>query len=59
MILLLSHLQLSNGSSSKVFKNGLIISYKENEKRLLVLEVKKNTLNNSYKWFTFGQKIRP
>ena len=25
----------------------------------MVLEVKKNKLNNSSKWFTFGQKIRP
>lgn len=25
----------------------------------MVLEVKKNTLNNSSKWFTLGQKIRP
>ena len=25
----------------------------------MVLEVKKNELNNSSKWFTFGQKIRP
>ena len=25
----------------------------------IVLEVKKNKLNNSSKWFTFGQKIRP
>ena len=26
---------------------------------LMVLEVKKNKLNNSSKWFTFRQKIRP
>lgn len=25
----------------------------------MVLEAKKNKLNNSSKWFTFGQKIRP
>ena len=25
----------------------------------MVLEVKKNKLNNSSKWFTFGQKNRP
>ena len=25
----------------------------------MVPEVKKNKLNNSSKWFTFGQKIRP
>ena len=25
----------------------------------MVLEVKKNKLNNSSKWFAFGQKIRP
>ena len=25
----------------------------------MILEVKKNKLNNSSKWFTFGQKIRP
>ena len=25
----------------------------------MVLETKKNKLNNSSKWFTFGQKIRP
>ena len=25
----------------------------------VVPEVKKNKLNNSSKWFTFGQKIRP
>ena len=25
----------------------------------MVLEVKKNNLNYSSKWFTFGQKIRP
>ena len=25
----------------------------------MVLGVKKNKLNNSSKWFTFGQKIRP
>ncbi len=25
----------------------------------MVLKAKKNKLNNSSKWFTFGQKIRP
>ena len=25
----------------------------------MVLEAKKNKLNNSSKWFTFGKKIRP
>jgi len=25
----------------------------------MVLEAKKNKLNNSSKWFTFGQNIRP
>ena len=25
----------------------------------MVLKVKKNKLNNSSKWFAFGQKIRP
>ena len=25
----------------------------------MILEVKKNKLNNSSNWFTFGQKIRP
>ncbi len=25
----------------------------------MVLEVKKNKLNNSSKWFTFGHNIRP
>lgn len=25
----------------------------------MVLEAKKNKLNNSSKWFTFGQKLRP
>ena len=25
----------------------------------MVLEAKKNKLNNISKWFTFGQKIRP
>ena len=45
----------------KIFINGLIRSYKEKiaTGTQMVMEVKKNKLNNSSKWFAFGQEIRP
>lgn len=63
MILPLNHRLRLNGSSSKKTKKTCKINGYRRLKTATGIKmgtfVKKNKLNNSSKWFTFGQKIRP
>lgn len=43
----------------KIYKFTSIECYKTLTGTQMVLEAKKNKLNNGFKWFTFGQKVRP
>lgn len=63
MILRLNHQEQSNGNNRKKNQKPCKINGYRRLKTATGIKmgtfVKKNKLNNSSKWFTFGQKIRP